>query len=588
MRRPPARWNSSGHDGPGCFNADQTLFYFTRCQGHYCQIYTSELRNGKWQSPTPLGGNVNAPESNSKHPTLSAGGDTLYFVSDRAGGYGGTDIWMSVRHGSTGWQPPQNLGESLNTFLDEMAPFYYAADDLFLFASRGHGGPGGMDLYGVLSFTQRPGWVPVPLPSPFNVGQDDCFLTMGHRRGFLSSNRSGNFDIYQFMVDSTRTLTEQLFGNSFLSTQARPSSFSIASDRVLPLDVSLRATGEDIITVRSVPEERLSNGSSRFILSSDVNDIALQKLREQSSARPLPNDSSVTAMPPDTWPTGSEVLLSVQTSSIPTHRRGEVSGSLYSEKNQQTIPTARATVHLLDSIGQVVKISTTNEAGKFQFVNLAPNTRYTLVLADPVSDRAAYQVEGVAVKESEATVTSVPYETLYFDFNQSSLRPEAQQSLIDLAAYVDQHPQTSVEINAFADSLGNDAYNLQLSRQRGESVFVYLLQQGVDRDRLAINAQGVSTTLSSTNSLVSQQLNRRVEIQLIGENVTYEPQAEVRILRPGVALPQLYRLEGVAAETLRRLNGQEINQLRPLKPLRVPVLDRPGLDSFFFDIHYQE
>ena len=198
----------------------------------------------------------------------------------------------------------------------------------------------------------------------------------------------------------------------------------------------------------------------------------------------------------------------------------------------------------------VAKITTTNEIGKFHFVNISPGTRYTVVLGRRrATVDETYHTQDLVVREYGDEMRTVPYETLYFDFNQSALRPEARQSLRDLTQYFNEHPRTAIEINAFTDSLGNDTYNQQLSQLRGQSVFDFLLEQGVDRSSLVINAQGVSTALASTNSSVSQQLNRRVEIQLISENINYYPHAETRIVRPNVSLQQVYDVGSVTRRT---------------------------------------
>ena len=586
-KREISRWNTAEHDGPGCFTADRTRFYFTRCPDDYCRIYVSAYDRGTWGEPTELPERVNAPRSNSKHPALSARGDTLYFASDRPPGYGGTDLWMCVKDSSGGWGVARNLGDIINTASDEIAPVYYASEDLFFFASRGPGGGGGMDLYGIPHFVSRDTLLsPKRLPYPFNSAQDDGFLSLSKRQGFLSTNRTGDFDIYQFTPDTTVTWVEQLFGTPFSPVSLRQRPPWSSSDKTLQFEIPIPTETNDIMVVHSGPEERLANGSSRFILNSDVNDITLRQLQKSSDSRMVGNlPVKSTSL---SYRSDSASLVSVSTDFVPA-RKGEVTGLLYRTTGAEPVPTARTEVHLLDSTGNIVKITTTNELGQFHFVNLAPHVDYSVVLANrSLAFDTTYRVRDLVVKEYGEDITSVPYEILYFDFNQSALRPEARAALRDLADYFRQHPGIAIEINAFADSLGNDTYNLLLSQQRGESVFNFLLGQGVDRSALAINAQGISTALSSTNSFVSQQLNRRVEIQLIGENVSYYPRAETRILRPNVEANQLYQLDGLHFEELKQLNGWPEEQIIPLKPLRVPVLESPVLNQFFFDITHQE
>ena len=587
MNRELARLNTNEHDGPGCFNNTRTQFYFTRCSDNYCHIYLSELHEGKWKKPVKLKSPVNASQSNNKHPALSARDDTLFFSSDRAGGYGGTDLWMCVKDQDGEWGNAINLGETINTSSDEISPFYYGLEDLFFYASRGIGG-GGMDIYGISHFVERRALqFPIRLPYPFNSVRDDGFLAIGRKQCFLASNRTGDFDIYQFTSDTTIALATQLLGAPPLSTNLQDVPLTIPSDRVLKLEIPIHDQANDIVVVHSGPEERLANGSSRFILNSDVSDIALKKLQkplDTQKANLLSSDTSSTNAV--SYGTGNTSLATLSTDVIPNTRKGEVMGSLFRSDAQEQVPLARTEVHLLDSAGQVVKITTTNELGRFHFVNLNSQIDYSIALTNQgTSSSAEYSVQDLVVKEYGESVTTVPYEVLYFDFNQSALRPEAQQALKDLADYFQQNPQTAIEINAYADSLGNDAYNLLLSQQRGESVFNFLLGQGVDPSALVINAQGISTSLSSSNSFVSQQLNRRVEIQLIGKNVNYYPRAETRILRPNVDLSQLYQLEGLNSKDLERLNGWEVKRATPLKPLRIPVLENPALEQFFFHVN---
>ncbi len=578
-----ARWNSDFHDGPGCFDAPQTTFYFTRCQTDHCRLYVSEYHQGKWQTPTPLNASINAPETNSKHPTLSPGGDTLFFASDRSGGAGGYDLWLSVWDSVAVWQPAQPLGEMINTSGDEISPFYNGSEDLLLFATNGRSGPGGMDLYGV------PRWKssnssPQLLLSPFNSEQDDCFLALGNAQGYLSSNRTGDFDIYRFKPDPTQSMVAQLLGSAGRLPQVtvRPSQDSI----LLDYDISVPAPLDDIVVVRSVPEEQLANGASRFVLASDVSEIALSRLRNQPKSEASPTVPERAPAVPRVNRTNS--LVTISTDSLSRDRRGEMRGTLLRETVPGTGTVPRARIQLLDSTGTVAKITTTNDAGQFHFVNLNPATRYTLVVEDSAdAAQGTLRLQNLRLSGYREANTTTAYETLYFNFNESSLRPEAKQALRELARFLVLNTKAVAEINAFADSLGNDVYNLQLSRLRASAVFDFLVAQRVDPSALVLNAEGVSTAWSSTNSLVSQQLNRRVEIRLIGQDLRYTPPAETRIIRPTISIEQLIRRLGVGLPELERLNGTSIDTLSPLTPLRIPRTRSANLGQFFFEINQQ-
>jgi len=204
--------NSRWGNGSGVFNAARDKFYYTNCHDDFCHINVSKLVNGRWQEPLALNANINVPEYSSKHPALSPGGDTLFFSSDRPGGFGMSDIWMSLSSGDEDWGPPVNMGQQVNTPLLEIAPFYSHQDRTLFFASDGHRGFGGFDIFMAkgYSFTNPEIF---NMGYPFNSNKDDLYITMGKDKGYLSSNRKGGegkFDIYSFKVETQEAVIAQV------------------------------------------------------------------------------------------------------------------------------------------------------------------------------------------------------------------------------------------------------------------------------------------------------------------------------------------------------------------------------------------
>ena len=195
------RTNTKFSDGVGAYNSTGNKYYFTSCyEGDaFCKLYVTYKEKGTWKNPQLLNEKVNAPGYDNKHPTLTSGGDTLLFVSNRPGGVGGYDLWYCVSQDGDNWKDPKPLPTGINTPFNEASPFCQLGDLLF-FSSEGHIGMGGMDIFMAKNFQSSNPTIQ-NLGTPFNTGFDDSFFTLGNNKGYLSSNRpygQGKFDIYSF------------------------------------------------------------------------------------------------------------------------------------------------------------------------------------------------------------------------------------------------------------------------------------------------------------------------------------------------------------------------------------------------------
>lgn len=186
--------NTDEQEAAGCLSGDKSSYYFTRWSAttNECAIYISKIRNKQWLPAERLPESVNSAGYKSMHPFLSKDGNTLYFSSNRPGGYGKMDLWY-VKLDDKGKPEgnPVNLGIKINTAEDEVAPFIHFQTNTLFFSSSGLPGFGGLDVY-KSSYNPDSLWsVPRNLGSPINSTKDDAYFVLERNQltGFLSSDR---------------------------------------------------------------------------------------------------------------------------------------------------------------------------------------------------------------------------------------------------------------------------------------------------------------------------------------------------------------------------------------------------------------
>ena len=181
--------NTPANQGTSTISADGRTLIFTACNDREgfgsCDLYISRKIGNDWSVPKNLGPQVNGKSWESQ-PSLSADGNTLYFVSDRKGGQGRRDIYVSYRKDGA-WCKAINLGKTVNTPRDEVSPFIHVNGQTLYFASDGLPGFGKFDLY--MSEKQGKDWTqPENLGYPINTKEDQAslFITADGRDAYYS------------------------------------------------------------------------------------------------------------------------------------------------------------------------------------------------------------------------------------------------------------------------------------------------------------------------------------------------------------------------------------------------------------------
>ena len=193
--------------GNPSLTADGTRIFFTKNAQRTSkrgvlnmQLYTAVRdADGSWRDVEVLP--FCSPEYTFMHPAVSPDGRTLFFVSDKPGSEGGTDIWWVKQKRDGSWGRSRNLGPVVNTVAHEGYPFF-GADGKLYFCSKGHPGFGGFDIFCTRLDPHLDAWTaPVNLGQPINSSRDDISFYLGAdgQSGLFSSSRDGaDDDIYLF------------------------------------------------------------------------------------------------------------------------------------------------------------------------------------------------------------------------------------------------------------------------------------------------------------------------------------------------------------------------------------------------------
>jgi len=191
--------NTQYNEGTCTISADGRMLIFTSCYGRKgegsCDLFVSTKEGDDWSDPVNMGVPINSQAWESQ-PALSSDGRTLYFVSDRGGGYGKRDIWMSTMNDNEQWTPPVNLGPHINSAEDEVSPFLHANGRTLYFASKGRLGFGGFDIY--YTELSEDGWSePENIGYPINTSDDQVSL-------FITADGSKGYYSHEEIVDGLR------------------------------------------------------------------------------------------------------------------------------------------------------------------------------------------------------------------------------------------------------------------------------------------------------------------------------------------------------------------------------------------------
>ncbi|MBN1755788.1 PD40 domain-containing protein [bacterium] len=247
--------NTGANEGSLTITPDGNEMYFTVCgrDDSYggCDLYYSRRERGGWTEPVNLGMTINS-SSWEAHPSISPDGKTLYFASRQFDGYGGIDIYYSVKTGDD-WAPAKMLEYPINNARDQTCPFIHSDGKTMYFSSSGHGGLGGLDVFKT-TLEENGKWsLPVNLGSPLNTAQNDYFLSIPASGEFVyfASDRKGGFgnsDIYRVGLEEALQpkIVATVVGKVIDKNSSEPLDAEVLVERL--------STGEELAHLSTNPE----------------------------------------------------------------------------------------------------------------------------------------------------------------------------------------------------------------------------------------------------------------------------------------------------------------------------------------------
>jgi outer membrane protein OmpA-like peptidoglycan-associated protein/tetratricopeptide (TPR) repeat protein len=530
-------FNTRFHEGPVSYCPADSTMYFTR--NNYklfkqksrdgqlkLNIYTAQFSYQQWKkSVSDILNGVgiknsfkdemwrrtkefphNSSEYSYGHPTVTPDGNRIYFVSDRPGGEGGTDIYYCERIGKNSWTHPVNIRD-INSAGNEMFPYIHPTGVLF-FASDGHPGLGGMDI-----FSSEPDGnkfkEPQNMGSPVNSKFDDFGLIADEETkiGYFSSNRHGGKG------------SDDLYYVEFLG---------------IP-QLILAGTVRDKATGKALPGAKLSfdnlTDTLDFDLIADNNgkyaakvtythifDLVASQHKYLSYNQTL--NTKYLLVKNDT------LFYDIELDKEPEYG---IYGNVFIKDTKEPVPQVK--FEAVPDRGDIIALYTDNK-GNFR-TKLQEDMNYELFFTkkDFFTIREKYSTKGrvpgyinlnefveLAIEKIEVNKT-IEIPNIYYDLGKWNIRTDAAVELDKVVTFLSDNPDIQIELGSHTDARGSAKSNQRLSQKRAQSAVNYIVSKGIDKTRITAKGYGEQKIKNRCIDGVKcseeeHQANRRTEIKI--------------------------------------------------------------------------
>ncbi|MBL3655301.1 OmpA family protein [Fulvivirga sediminis] len=514
-------------------------------------IYSIDKSGDSWSNPATLGRNINS-RSLETTASITPDGKTIYFASDRPGGYGGLDIYKATLGDNGEWGAPVNLGPEVNSKYNEDAPFIHPDQWTLFFTSDGHNTMGGRDIFVTRLFNDE--WTaPENMGYPINTTANDNYftLTADGRKGYFSSDRKGGAGgqdiysidmpeeeanipltmvkgkilngetgeamptkIYIIDVESGKKLDfvyqpDPKTGNYLIILPpAKNYDMIIESEGFLPYTLNINVPGQTYfyelyqkILLNTIKQFDVVVGQQVEVKNAfyDTHEAAVTDVRKTHEAALVKNDSI------DIYDLMNDLIAADDQAGI------DYLVSLINMKNpvddvsfdESSITEAASRVYYYDE----------SDESKFEQKNVDGKTIFSLPTFY-VTEEAKKQKN---MNKNRATTYDQALLNkkvkVYFDVAKSDLKESYYEELNSILQTLEKHPELGIQISGYASAEGDKDFNRELSNKRAIEVLDYINRKGIVRRRIIARGQGVTKDENG-----SKEESRRVEVQFVDLN----------------------------------------------------------------------
>ncbi len=568
--------NTDKHDACIGLSPDgQKLFIYRSNQSSILSgdIYVSDLKGNEWSEPVRMPEPIN---SEGWEPSASITPDekTIYFTSDRPGGKGGTDIYLSKQLPSGEWAAAQNLGDVINTQYNEDGPFIHPDGKTLYFSSRGHKTMGGFDIFKSVFNEETKTWSePENLGFPINTADEDIYyvLSADGTRAYFSSHREdtyGEKDIYIAHLPVKSIAIIQFKGHVYRKDNEKPvaATITIADNETTNIVGVTNSNSFNGRFTTILPPKKNYNiivDLPGYLFYSENVDVPEQvdyyELAKEIYLEPLNVEGSSTTMRNIFFLPGeselrveSEIELNNLYRKLMEDDEIEVEIAAHTDDQNESVVNkllsqARAQAvldYLVDKgidnsrlfpvgYGDAFPIaSNQTEEGREKNRRLEIITIHGLAegLVTNPDEHGYYYRKGITpFVEEEAEVIAdtkimqdftAKYKVgdkleigdhIYFEFDSDKVRRSYYPVLDSAISLLKMYPKVKFEVAGHTCSIGPEYYNQLLSERRVNSVVNYLSGRGIDPSRLERKGYGETRPLKSNATNEGRVVNRRVE-----------------------------------------------------------------------------